>query len=271
MPVKQHETGIGCRLCGGQAEELFSATVLARHTARYFKCRDCCLVQTEEPFWLEEAYNDAISAADTGIVARNLYLMKVVAVLLRIYRMASGTYLDYGGGHGLFTRIMRDHGYDFRWYDLHAENLFARGFELEGETKVKGITAFEVLEHLQHPCEFFADVLGRRSPEIFIASTEAYADPLEPSWHYFYYSTGQHIAFYHQQTLRWVAQQYGYSYEAAGGLHIFTARGRRLPAVRWIARLARFIYPCFRFSSLVAADHEKMVARMQGGKNVRGK
>ena len=85
------------RLCGGQAGKVFDATVLRRHPTAYFRCTICGFVQTQEPFWLEQAYSDAISAADTGIVTRNIYLMKVVAVLLRLFRMHAGTYLDYGG------------------------------------------------------------------------------------------------------------------------------------------------------------------------------
>ena len=188
--------------------------------------------------------------------------MKVVAVLLRLFRMHAGTYLDYGGGYGLFARMMRDHGYDFRWYDPHAENLFARGFERAPDAKVRGVTAFEVLEHLRGPRAFFDEVLGGIAPEILIASTETYADPIDPAWHYFYFPTGQHIALYHQQTLQKVADDYGYHCESIGNLHIFMVNDHRLPGLRWIVRLARFIYPCLRFGSLVIRDHDLIVKRM---------
>lgn len=264
MSDEQH-MHIRCRLCAGEADKAFDAVVLGRHTVAYFRCSACDLLQTEEPFWLEQAYDDAISDADTGIVMRNIYLMKVVSVLLRLFRMQAGTYLDYGGGYGLFVRMMRDHGYDFRWYDPHAENLFVRGFELAPDTRVRGVTAFEVLEHLQDPRAFFDQVLGEMAPEILIASTDTYADPVDPDWHYFYFPTGQHIALYHPRTLQKVAGDYGYRCESIGNLHVFMAEGHRLPGLRWLVRLARFIYPCLRFDSLVARDHEQIVKRMGDG------
>ncbi len=38
-------------------------------------------------------------------------------------------FLDYAGGYGVFTRLMRDIGFDFYWHDPYTQNLFANGFE----------------------------------------------------------------------------------------------------------------------------------------------
>jgi len=34
-----------------------------------------------------------------------------------------GIFLDYAAGYGLFVRLMRDAGYNFRWSDLYCQNL----------------------------------------------------------------------------------------------------------------------------------------------------
>jgi len=39
-----------------------------------------------------------------------------------------GIFLDYAAGYGLFVRLMRDAGYNFRWSDLYCQNLFVRGW-----------------------------------------------------------------------------------------------------------------------------------------------
>jgi hypothetical protein len=37
--------------------------------------------------------------------------------------------LDFSGGHGILTRIMRGYGFNFFHYDESTENLFASGFD----------------------------------------------------------------------------------------------------------------------------------------------
>ena len=59
-------------------------------------------------------------------------------------------FLDFGGGYGVFTRWMRDEGYDFFHYDQHCPNLFAPGHEadISGSVRYELATAFEVFEHI---------------------------------------------------------------------------------------------------------------------------
>ena len=107
-------------------------------------------MQTEEPYWLAEAYGEALSGLDVGAVSRNLRLAATVQRVIRRCFNPSGYFVDYGGGAGLFVRLMRDAGFDFHWMDKYAANVFARGFEAQpGRYEV--LTAFEVFEHLSQP------------------------------------------------------------------------------------------------------------------------
>ena len=121
-----------CRLCGQTAALAFETRVLRRHRARYFLCSFCGYLHSEEPYWLEEAYRTPISIPDTGVVQRNLVNAWRLSALLFCIADAKGRFVDLAGGYGLLTRMMRDNGFDFYWSDRYCENLFARGFEVEG-------------------------------------------------------------------------------------------------------------------------------------------
>ncbi len=145
-----------CRLCGGATEAFGETAVLGRHRATYLRCAACGYVFVEDPHWLAEAYADhAIAALDTGIVMRNLWLADAVDALLRWRFRGVRTALDWGGGTGLFVRLMRDRGHDFRWSDPHCENLFALGFEADEQQPFDLVTCFEVVEHLTDPLPAF--------------------------------------------------------------------------------------------------------------------
>lgn len=267
MPDKHaaHTTapGIPCRLCGDTARFEFQSRVLVQHDAAYYQCRSCGLLQTEVPYWLDEAYASAMAAVDTGVMLRNIQLMKVVSVLLKSLNMQGGVFLDYGGGHGVFTRLMRDRGFDFHCWDPYAENIFARGFEGAPDQPYKGVTAFEVLEHLQEPRLFFDRILGGMQPDIFLASTETFSDPVDRDWHYFYFPTGQHIAFYQKRTLIALAVEHGYMYLGLSGLHLFARVQVHAFILRFMLRFGSRLYPLFRFPSLVMPDHQRLMNGMR--------
>lgn len=253
-----------CRLCGGQADFSFSERVLNRHQAAYYLCPTCGLLQSEQPYWLDEAYGEALSSADTGVMQRNLHLMKVTSVLLRMLRLESTSFLDYGGGHGVFTRLMRDHGFDFYCWDKHADNLFAQGFEGNLQQGYDGVTAFEVLEHLVDPKDFFRQILGEMKPKLLLVGTELFAEPVNPAWYYFYFPTGQHIAFYQPKTLDWLAEQYGYRRISSGGLHLFVRPSMAAAKLRWALHFGARLYSLFRFRSRVAGDHQATMRKLGG-------
>lgn len=52
-------------------ERIFSALLLRSHEVDYYRCPNCGLLQTEEPYWRDEAYRDPIAVSDTGLLQRN--------------------------------------------------------------------------------------------------------------------------------------------------------------------------------------------------------
>lgn len=58
-------------LCQFGREKVFNGVLLKKHPVDYFYGDNCGLLQTQEPYWFDEAYTDAIAVADTGLAARN--------------------------------------------------------------------------------------------------------------------------------------------------------------------------------------------------------
>ena len=250
-----------CPICTGPRRALFRKTFLGRHEAPLDWCAACGFLQVRAPFWLAEAYDTAIAALDTGLVARNLGIANRLAGLLPLLGDTTGPFLDAGGGIGLLVRLMRDRGFDFRWSDAHAANLLARGFTLGAGEAAVAVTAIEVLEHCVDPVGFVAEVLAVAGTRTLIFTTETYAGTPRCDWWYLAPEGGQHIAFFRQDTLAALGARLGLALHSYRGLHMLTDRAIAARAYRWrtgwlaprIARSAR--------GSLVASDHALLLAR----------
>ena len=198
-----------CSVCSNTVEYLFDAKLLDKYDVKYFLCRNCCHIQTEKAYWLDEAYLNSITDNDAGIMGRNIdFANRVSPILWRGFGKNS-TYLDWAGGYGIFVRLMRDIGFDFYWSDLYSDNLFAKGVEFNYSDSVELITCFEVFEHLENPIEQIEKLLAL-SDNILI-STELFDSKNIPQlnqWYYYGPGHGQHISFFSIETLRYIASKY---------------------------------------------------------------
>ena len=215
---------MNCKICNSNTSFLFNALILKKYDVKYYQCNSCNFIQTEGVYWLEEAYRNAINDSDTGIIARNERFRKVVSVLLSFVLDKNGKFLDYAGGYGIFTRMMRDVGFDYYWLDEFAENRLAIGFEHKKGTVYEAITAFELFEHLDNPIEKVEDMLSFSDTIIF--STELVPDTApSKDWWYFAFAHAQHIAFYNKKTLEFIARKYGLNLVSNGrNFHVLTRR-----------------------------------------------
>jgi hypothetical protein len=215
---------IKCRLCGTPVSHEFTHQVLRKHEVAYYRCPQCGLLQTEQPFWLPEAYDESINVSDAGLVQRNLHFRQLVALILFFLFGNKGRYLDYGGGYGLFVRLMRDLGFDFYWRDAYTKNLLARGFEgIEG--RYSAVVALEVIEHLVDPLQEIEEMA--RISDVLILSTSLYGDsvPEPEEWGYYGFGHGQHISFYNVDTLKFIAAKCAMNLYTDGAcLHILSRR-----------------------------------------------
>ena len=231
-----------CKVCGTQTREAFQAKMLGKYAVSYFSCPTCEYICTEPPHWLDEAYRRTINIVDTGIMDRNMHFSKVVSVLLYYFFNGNGTYLDYAGGYGIFTRIMRDIGFNFYWYDPYCENLIAPGFEYKKENAgpIDALTAFEVFEHFVDPLKEIDKMRQLSKNIIFSTELMPTAVPQPGEWWYYGLEHGQHVSFYSTKTLRFLAKRFGSNFYSAGGIHIFSERKLPSSIVPLMLRLSKY-------------------------------
>ena len=272
-PVKS----VNCKLCDSESVFRFKRTLLGSHEVSYYQCQRCDFLQTETPHWLEEAYSNAIAKLDVGLVHRNLTYAPLVSDMIARYFDADGSFLDYGGGYGLFVRIMRDRGLDFRLFDQYCENLFARGFELAEcgpYDQFELMTTFEVFEHLVRPLDEIEKMLSFTDSILF--STELSDGKQLDDWWYLTPESGQHISFYSKKSLKHIAEHFKLNlYSNDADFHLLTKKllpddlfevkqtyvqKKILRFARWLQRVANDSSPQKR-ASLLPSDFEQMSQR----------
>jgi len=213
-----------CCVCLNELQYAFDTVVMKKYTAKVLYCPNCGLLQVADPTWLDEAYSEAIARADTGLVMRNVGFSKQLTPLLFHLFGNDGRYADFAGGTGLLVRLMRDAGYDYYWHDPYCRNVHARGFEFDAEKlPCNVVTAFEVLEHVLNPIEFVSDAIRQTQTDVFIFSTILFegVPPKTEEWCYYAFETGQHISFYQNKTLKFIADKLGLTYNSFGQMHLF--------------------------------------------------
>jgi hypothetical protein len=246
-----------CKICGGSTRVTHRGTILTKYSVSYHLCADCEYWCTDEPFWLDEAYEQAITATDTGLVQRNITVARRLrAVLPRLF--PTGPYVDWAGGHGMLVRLLRDAGFEVYWQDRYAENLMARGFDWVA-------TAVEVLEHTPDPLGFFRECMAGSGAEAVIFTQILHAGGDDPNWWYLSPVTGQHVSFFSAVTLARIADRLGMHVRSSSGLHVLSRSpvptGRLRRALR-VSRLPSPVWERRGSAPLTWADHLAMTERL---------
>lgn len=120
-------------------------------------------------------------------------------------------HLDYGGGSGLLSNILREHSWDSSTYDPFSSQSSLKELVSSIGLKFNLITAFEVFEHSNNPKKLLHEISSLLSSKgILIFSTmlsDKYIKEKEPlNWWYASPRNG-HISLYSQRSLRELAQQ----------------------------------------------------------------
>ena len=201
--------------------------ILKKYDVSYFNCKKCGFCQTENPFWLEEAYKEPINQSDTGILQRNNYFSKItLCIIYFLIDKGRGKYLDYAGGYGIFTRLMRDFGLDYYWNDPYTPNIFAKGFEKKkDDNKFNSVTFFETIEHFTDP-EIEIKKLLNYSDTLIFSTTLITSPPPKPGdWWYYGHEHGQHVSFWTYDSLNRLAEKFNmYFYSDKKQYHVISAK-----------------------------------------------
>jgi hypothetical protein len=216
-----------CKICAQPTQPRARATIIGRHEVQYFQCPACGFVQTEDPYWLGEAYADAISDIDLGVINRSITFGQLTRNLILSSFDCNARFLDYGGGPGVFVRMMRDRGLDFFLYDKYCQNMFARGFEadLSVPDRFELITAFEVFEHFVAPLDEIEYLLRYSESILFSTLLLPAHNPGPGEWWYYALEHGQHVSIYTYKALAIIAKRIDLHLHSNGtSLHLLTKK-----------------------------------------------
>ncbi|MEH2118566.1 glycosyltransferase [Nostoc sp.] len=224
------DISIKCKICESNSRFFAQSILLSKYTVDYFQCPNCSFVQTEEPYWLAEAYYDAIAKSDVGLVFRNHYCSQKASQIIFNLFDHKAQFLDYGGGYGLFVSIMRELGFDFYWFDQFCNNFFAKGFEIKKNNYYELVTAFEVFEHFINPIEEIENILRFSRNILFSTEILPTDNPKPNEWWYYVPSEGQHVSIYTVNSLLIIAEKYNLNFYSSNtsnngiSLHLLTEK-----------------------------------------------
>lgn len=260
-----------CRACGNALS--VSVRIPVRRVPNdLYRCGRCGLYEFPAPDWLDAAYEDPIAAIDVGLVERCMFAARVTEAIARAEKLGLHRHLDYGGGHGLLTRQLRDRGLDMYHQDPLAANLFAQYFEGKVEGDYGVVTMIEVFEHITDPVEVMEKLA--KHAQVVIISTVLVPDDIEniADWWYLIPDLGQHITFYTPAALAEIADRVGMHVVSNGlNLHVFSRRplSRLSRLVVRDVRTARFVARALRLrqrsKSFTEADAEFVMQAAKDG------
>lgn len=265
-----------CKICGANSHKVFAAEILHKYNVSYYQCPGCGFLQTEEPYWFKEAIQEAINLSDTGILSRSIFLSQQTAIILYFLFNRNARFVDYAGGYGILTRLMRDLGFDFYWDDLFAKNIFAQGFEYSSKLgEIELITSFESFEHFIHPLQEIEKMLKISRNILF--STELLPTPLPGPGEWWYYGLdhGQHLSFYSLNTLAYMAQKYHLNLYSNGlNIHLFTTKTLNNSLFKFLLKSSKYGPFCLvkrKMKGRSSADMAMAKSSLYSGKNLDAK
>ena len=121
------DSRIACPVCGQQSEPVFMATVRGRFAAALLDAQ--AVLSMPSTRRADAAYESAINETDLGVVGRSVRMARLTRNVVCGLLDPAAAVLDYGGGHAITVRMLRDSGIDAWRWDPYCENLFARSFE----------------------------------------------------------------------------------------------------------------------------------------------
>lgn len=254
-----------CRICKAETDQLFSKIIMGKYPVGYFRCRNCGYMQMGDLSHIDEAYTRSINNSDVGLLARNYRFAEQLAPFFYFSGICEGPFLDYGGGYGIFCRIMRDIGFDFRWYDKYTQNLFVPGYESGPTGDFSAITALEVFEHLAAPKAVLTELLQNTDTVVIGTNLiDSCRGNLE-QWQYIGCDHGQHVGFFAAETMRYLAREFHLEcYSDDRYLTILSKKKQNYFAVKqlkWRHRYSVLLLELvkYKMKSLIESDYETAI------------
>jgi len=192
-----------CLLCdSNNASVKFELVFLDKYKRNCIQT-NCGTLRVENVDWLDEAYENNI---DPGLVQRVLDNKSIIYGLSKLVKIEN--LLDYGGGSGLLTRLLRDYSINSYSSDKYVKNIFTSEYNFLDNKHYDFINLAEIIEHFDDPAIEFEKIF-KFKPKYLLISTELYNNQTE-DWWYFALEEGQHIYFYSKDCLKSFFDKKGY-------------------------------------------------------------
>lgn len=187
----------------------------------YVQCRRCGFLFTgdfdrfSDAEMAEEIYNQDYVLADPDFIeTRPTDLSQAFAKRLDRLRPYAKA-LDYGGGHGLFARLMSEKGFSFDCCDPYF------GDPITSSHQYDLVTSFEVFEHSLNPQKTLGAALEFLNLDgVLLFSTALQPRPVTPNWWYIGPRNG-HVSLFSERSMAVLTRAYGVHYLSLDGwLHL---------------------------------------------------
>lgn len=206
----------------------------------YFRCGRCGFCNAPQMCaWSLDEFEERIYNADYARFDPDYVERRPRGSVEQLTRMLdrdgpSVRHLDYGGGQGVLSRMLRERGWNSRSYDPFVDR----------ETKVASlgtfdlVTAFEVFEHVPEVGHLMDDIQHLLAPEGVVIFTtlvsDGYLSPTPPlTWWYAAPRNG-HISLFSRDSLGLLGRRYGLHFGSFSvDLHAFW-RGKPKWAQRFL-------------------------------------
>lgn len=259
-----------CPICGSAALELFEMVLRGSVAATLHRCSGCEFTFFPDPDWLQGSFGSQLNRLDVGAVARCESMANLILGLLPVAKkpISDHKILDWGGGDGLLTRMLRDRGINCYWEDPYCEERYAWPAIAKPDDTFDLVLAVEVFLHIPDPLPVLKTLLDRADVVIFTAVLPP--QDLNQDWWYLMPRTGQHVSFFPQVCSERLARLTNTHYCSDGKfLHVFSRHPLPITAqvrvssraiaagaslFRFLSRYRRLIWG--RSRSLTLADHD---------------
>ena len=199
------DDSVNCPVCGGAGDSETQYEVLDGNIARLLVCSNCKFLFVDNPHWLAGSFTQNLNRFDVGSADRSLIIAGFVRSIFSRRKASGVKVLDFGGGDGLATRVIRDAGIDCRWEDPYCRPVFAVGPNQLEISRFDLVFMGEVALHLTDPLATITSLMLRSDRLLMTAVVPP--ESINTDWWYLMPQTGQHVAFYPVKTLKWIASE----------------------------------------------------------------
>jgi hypothetical protein len=238
---------ISCPICSDECHGAFEVKIQNSFNTQLFTCSNCGFSFYPNQNWISGSFSEELNSLDVGSVGRALLASDFLTEFIHSEKLTKSNFLDYGGGYGLQTRILRDRGLNWKNFDPFAQPLFSRNFTGDLSETYQLISLIEVSLHFENPIHEFAKLTAVGDYLVFTAVIPG--KDFGPGWWYITGETGQHIAFYSLDSLKEIARQLGVLFSSDGKFfHVFHKAPLKIKTkILLRSRVLMFMFATFRY------------------------